>query len=171
MDDSVQGALKRHQGKVKWYNDQKGFGFIDLDGGEVFIHRSALASFGAVRIQSEDLVTVTIRESDRGLVVAQLCGIERPPVPEGLMATEAEEGEEFAEVKFFNEEKGYGFLLVENYDEDVFIHTSVLERAGVPGLESGQSVLVRVQPDDNGCQATSIRLYAGVRADMPQPSL
>ena len=171
MNESVQNTTNRQQGKVKWYNEKKGFGFIDLDGEEVFIHRSALSSFGALRIQSEDLVTVTVSETDRGLVAAQLCGIERPPVPEGLMATEAEEGEEFAEVKFFNDEKGYGFLLVENYDEDVFIHTSVLERAGVPGLESGQSVLVRVQPDDNGCQATSIRLYAGNRADMPQPSL
>ena len=171
MVESLGNAPERRQGKVKWYNDKKGYGFIDLDGDEVFIHRSALTSFGALRLQNEDLVTVTVRESDRGLVAHQLCGIERPPVPEGLVASEAEADEEFAEVKFFNEEKGYGFLMVENYDSDVFIHASTLEQAGVPGLDSGQCVLVRVKPDKNGLQAASIRLFAGGVAEMPQPKL
>ena len=171
MNESSAEAPARRQGKVKWYNERKGYGFIDLDGEEVFIHRSALTAFGVLRLQTEDTVTVTTRRSDRGLVAEQLFGIERPPVPEGLVATEAEQGEEFAEVKFFNDEKGYGFLMVENYEEDVFIHTSTLERAGVPGLDSGQCVLVRVEADKNGWQASSIRLYAGTRGDLPQPVL
>lgn len=171
MNEVDENGENRHQGKVKWYNDRKGYGFIDLDGTEVFVHRSALVSFGLVRIQTDDSVTMTVRESDRGLVVDQIVGIERPPVSANVMATEPEQGEDFAEVKFFNEEKGYGFLMVDNYEDDVFIHASVLERFGIPGLESGQCVLVKVESDKNGWQASSIRLYAGNRADMPQPTI
>ena len=171
MNNSYNNQHDRRSGKVKWYSDRKGYGFIDLDGGEVFIHRSALIAFGALRLQAEDIITITVRETDLGLVVDQLFGIERPPIPEDLLATEPDEGEEFAEVKFFNDAKGYGFLVVENHPEDVFIHSRILEKTGLQGLNTGQQLLVRVEPGDDGGQVATIRLFVGGGAGSPQPKI
>lgn len=155
--------ISQQSGKVKWYSDRKGYGFIDIDGEEAFIHRTILLGFGLVRIQNEDIITALLSRSERGLVVEQITAIERPPLPANLLATEAADGEYFAEVKFFNDEKGYGFLTVDGFDEDVFIHSRLLEETGMPKLESGQPLLVRVEPGNDGHQVATIRLFVGGR--------
>ncbi len=43
-------------------------------------------------------------------------------------------------VKWFNSEKGYGFIQPENGGKDVFVHISAVERAGLSGLNEGQKV-------------------------------
>ncbi len=43
-------------------------------------------------------------------------------------------------VKFYNDEKGYGFIQPDNGSKDVFVHASALERAGMRGLAEGQKV-------------------------------
>lgn len=43
-------------------------------------------------------------------------------------------------VKWFNDEKGYGFILPDNGGSDVFVHASKLEQAGIPALKEGQAI-------------------------------
>ena len=43
-------------------------------------------------------------------------------------------------VKFFNDQRGFGFIRPDNSDKDVFIHATALERAGINGLREGQKV-------------------------------
>jgi CspA family cold shock protein len=43
-------------------------------------------------------------------------------------------------VKFFNSQKGYGFIQPDNGDRDVFVHISAVERAGMRTLVEGQKV-------------------------------
>ena len=50
-------------------------------------------------------------------------------------------------VKFYNEQKGYGFIQPEDGSKDVFVHASALERAGMRALTEGQKVSFDVQED------------------------
>jgi cold shock protein len=43
-------------------------------------------------------------------------------------------------VKFYNDQKGFGFIQPDNGDKDVFVHATALERAGIRGLVEGQKV-------------------------------
>jgi CspA family cold shock protein len=50
-------------------------------------------------------------------------------------------------VKFYNEQKGYGFIQPDDGSKDVFVHATALERAGMRALTEGQKVSFDVQED------------------------
>jgi len=50
-------------------------------------------------------------------------------------------------VKFYNSQKGYGFIQPEGGGKDVFVHASALERAGMSGLNEGQKVSFDTEED------------------------
>jgi len=50
-------------------------------------------------------------------------------------------------VKFYNANKGFGFISPEDGGKDVFVHATALEAAGLRSLEEGQRVTFDVQPD------------------------
>ncbi|GED33866.1 MULTISPECIES: cold-shock protein CspD [Brevibacillus] len=55
------------QGKVKWFNAEKGFGFIEREGGDdVFVHFSAIQSDGFRSLEEGQAVEFDIVEGDRG---------------------------------------------------------------------------------------------------------
>jgi len=50
-------------------------------------------------------------------------------------------------VKWFNSDKGYGFISPENGGQDVFVHISAVQRAGLNGLNDGQKVSYEITQD------------------------
>lgn len=50
-------------------------------------------------------------------------------------------------VKFYNDQKGYGFIQPDDGSKDVFVHATALERAGIRILTEGQKVSYDTQPD------------------------
>ena len=50
-------------------------------------------------------------------------------------------------VKWFNDQKGYGFIQPDQGGRDVFVHISAVERSGLPGLREGQKVSYEVEAD------------------------
>ncbi len=53
-------------------------------------------------------------------------------------------------VKFFNENRGYGFIAPEDGSKDAFVHISALERAGISSLSEGQKVEYELQSREKG---------------------
>ena len=61
------------EGKVKWFNDSKGFGFIEQEGGEdVFVHFSAISGDGFKSLVEGDSVQFDITQGDKGLQAANV---------------------------------------------------------------------------------------------------
>jgi CspA family cold shock protein len=50
-------------------------------------------------------------------------------------------------VKFYNDQRGFGFIQPDNGSKDVFVHATALERAGLRGLVEGQKVSFDTQED------------------------
>jgi cold shock protein len=63
-------------------------------------------------------------------------------------------------VKFFNKDKGFGFIAPENGGKDVFVHVSAVQRGGIPWLEDGMKLSFEVLDDSRGRgpQATDLQL-------------
>ena len=60
-------------------------------------------------------------------------------------------------VKFFNTQKGFGFISPEGGAKDVFVHATAVEAAGMRSLAEGQRVTFDIQPDARGSKAVNLR--------------
>ena len=61
-------------------------------------------------------------------------------------------------VKFFNAERGYGFIKPDDGGRDVFVHITAVERAGLKALNEGQRVSFDVEPDKKGKGPKAVNL-------------
>jgi cold shock protein len=63
-------------------------------------------------------------------------------------------------VKFFNKDKGFGFIAPEDGSKDVFVHISAVQRGGIPWLEEGMKISFAVHDDSRGRgpQATDLQI-------------
>jgi CspA family cold shock protein len=71
------GGSKMARGKVKWFNDAKGYGFIEQPGGDdVFVHFSAITMDGFKTLAEGEEVEFEVKQTDKGL---QAANVSRPP--------------------------------------------------------------------------------------------
>jgi CspA family cold shock protein len=66
--NTIQKEIKKMpEGTVKWFNDQKGYGFISVEGGkDVFVHHSAIEGSGFKSLQEGDRVSFEIEQGAKG---------------------------------------------------------------------------------------------------------
>jgi CspA family cold shock protein len=159
---------------VKWFNGQKGFGFVELsDGsGDAFLHIAVLQQSGRQSVLPGSKMRVVTAQGPKGRQVARVIEVDestaseaprRPPRESGGGPSRAPRDlsnavEMSGTVKWFNTEKGFGFIAPEGGGKDVFIHISVLGRSGVTGLAEGQQVSMRVVETPKGREAVSVSL-------------
>lgn len=158
---------------VKWFNAEKGFGFITVDGGsEAFLHIRQLEAAGHHSVPEGARLKVRIGPGQKGPQVTELVEVdtstvhvastlERRSAPRSdrqrqpaIGATE----ECVGSVKFYNTAKGFGFIGPDGGGKDVFVHATTLERGGLSGLAEGQRVRMQIGQGQRGPEVRSITL-------------
>ncbi|TCK31647.1 CspA family cold shock protein [Ancylobacter aquaticus] len=64
-------------------------------------------------------------------------------------------------VKWFNEQKGYGFIQPDGAGKDVFVHISAVQRSGLQGLRDGEKVSFELQTDQRSGKDSAVNLRVG----------
>jgi CspA family cold shock protein len=176
------------KGKVKWFNATKGYGFITLDsGGDAFCHASALQATGHSDVQPGTTIICDLADSQRGLQVVTVHSVDtstaeapsrgprrdfgggggygggggggggygggyhhRDNGPSGPMV----EGK----IKFFNDQKGFGFVMPDNGSGDIYLHASALRRSGVQVVEPDQRIRYSTRQGNKGVEVDRVEI-------------
>jgi cold shock protein len=157
------------QATVKWYNPEKGFGFVGLaSGADAFLHVSVVERSGSSTVSPGATLEVRVGPGQKGMQVTEILSVDtstaaqepaRRPRPERPQASPDQASvEEVGTVKFYAAEKGFGFIVRDLGGKDIFVHASALNRAGITDLAEGQRVAVDVVEGGKGPEAASIRL-------------
>jgi CspA family cold shock protein len=72
-------------------------------------------------------------------------------------------------VKWFNDQKGFGFIASNNGGKDVFVHHTVIQADGFRTLQDGEVVEYEAEDGPKGMKATRVRRVAGAEALAPAP--
>ncbi len=165
------------EARVKWFNPDKGFGFVELtDGsGEAFLHIRQVEAAGHTALPSGTTLVVRVGPGQKGPQVNAIVTVDtstaepesarRGPGGPGASARRSRQGGSPAAapdtpgtVKWYDEGKGFGFIAVEGESKDLFVHISVLERAGLDRLEPGQGVRVAIVDGRKGREVGALEL-------------
>jgi CspA family cold shock protein len=159
------------QAVVKWYNPDKGFGFVQLanGSGDAFLHVSVVERSGHGSVPPGTTLEVRAGPGPKGPQVSEILSVDsstaqqeppRRPRPERAMYPQADRAavEESGTVKWYSAMKGFGFIASDRGGKDIFVHASALDRAGITGLTEGQRVAVDVIDGRKGPEAAGLRL-------------
>lgn len=149
------------KGIVKFFNSQKGFGFIVRDDGgeDVFVHISAVEQAGLTGLAEGQPLGFNLVDRNGKVSASDLVIDGDPlPVPESEASSGGPQRELTGEkasgtVKFFNSMKGFGFIQRDDGQPDAFVHISAVEKAGMPTLNEGDKLNFELEVDRRGKHA------------------
>ncbi|MGA7524728.1 MAG: cold shock domain-containing protein [Acidobacteriaceae bacterium] len=150
------------EGAVKWFNAEKGYGFVELAGGrgDAFLHLKTLRETGRDTLPSGAKVRIVVRAGSRGAQVVRVIEVDTTSAierPARLPTHDLSNAFDLTgRVKWFDGARGFGFVASDDFGKDVFVHSTTLGASGVDRLSEGQSVSMRVVETPRGREAITI---------------
>lgn len=136
------------QGTVRWFDADRGFGFIDLgnEAEDLFVHASAIVGDdddGPKQLREGQAVEFEVGEGERGPMArsVRVTGERAADAPMGVLGT----------VTWYEPAKGYGFVTPDDGRAEIFVHSSAIVGGGV--ISEGQRVAFLVVDGEKGPQA------------------
>lgn len=170
-------------GRVKWYDVVKGYGFVvpDDGGADIMVHASCVRAFGKMALPENAAVRLVAMRGERGLQARELLEVDETeatqPVADGFgervrptefLGPDVEAGPLMpARVKWFDKQKGFGFVNVFGNAEDVFVHMETVRRCGFQDLSSGEGMACRTFRGPRGLMVAELRLWEAAVRDEP----
>ena len=155
------------EGRVKWYDAVRGYGFIVAENWEqdILAHANCVRASGRATLPEGAAIRVEAQKFDRGWQATAILDVDSVGVGGELnerptdFVHDAPKDIPFlpARVKWFDRAKGFGFVNAFGSARDVFVHMEVLRRSGMPDLQPMEAVAVRVVVGPRGLMASEIR--------------
>ncbi len=159
--------LRVINGRVKWFDPAKGFGFIVSDEAtsDILLHANVLRNFGQSTVADGAGIQVRVQTTQRGVQAVEVLSVQ---APQGLPLAMIDEQTELdaatvaalplepSRVKWFDKGKGFGFANVFGHAEDVFIHIEVLRMSGFADLQAGEAVCLKIVEGRRGRMAVQV---------------
>jgi cold shock protein len=177
-NEEPQGG-RRVEARVKWFNGAKGFGFVTLTDGspDAFLPMAVLRRAGYDNVGEGAVLLCEIGPGAKGPLVLNVLNVdESQAVPPSRGGDRYGGGDRYPDrertgyggggasqslegaVKWFEPDKGYGFISPDGGGKDIFIHVTALRRSGVNALGAGQRVRVDVVEGRKGLEADRVTL-------------
>jgi CspA family cold shock protein len=154
-------------GRIKWFDIAKGYGFIVPDNGmaDVLVHAAALRKDGYQTVLEGTRIVCEALRRTKGLQVFKIlsmdCSTAAHPaemqIARAHIKVSPARDFEPTTVKWFNRDRGFGFLTRGDGTEDIFIHMETLRAQGITELKPGEEILVRFGDGPKGLMAVDVR--------------
>jgi CspA family cold shock protein len=145
---------------LKWFNGPRGFGFVvpEEDPVDAFLHVTTLQRAGIKMLGDGAILKCRIRRGQKGALVTDITEvIDQGIMPESLTATRQEAPTPKSKthtmtgaIKWYRADKGFGFVIADDGQKDIFLHKNCLEKHNLTDIEVGRRISMTVKSVPKG---------------------